>query len=432
MEIIENLNIELKREYVDDISKTIVAFANTAGGKIYIGISDDGTVTGVKDVDGTMLKCTNSIRDSIKPDVTLFSNCYVEAMDGKQVVVLEIQKGTSSPYYIASKGIRPDGVFLRHGASTVPATETAILKMIKDTDGEEYEDVRSLNQNLTFFEATKVFENAELPFGEIQMKSLGIINIDGVYSNLGLLISDACLHTIKVAVFDGAEKAVFKDRYEFSGSLLKQLNETFEMINRYNRVRSEFDGLYRVDMRDYPVAAIREALLNAIVHRDYSFSGSTLISIFDDRIEVVTLGGLVKGITYEDIMLGASILRNKKLANLFYRLRLIEAYGTGMPKIFNSYTNYHVEPKIEISDNAFKITLPNTNSFSESIIPDKLTDNEKKCYIIFRKEKRLSRKQIQDALSISQPFAVNILNSLIKKELIKRVGNGKNTIYELR
>lgn len=431
MNLIENVNTEFKRIYVDDIKKTVIAFANTNGGKIYIGIEDDGTVVGVEDIDETMLKCTNTLRDSIKPDVTLFSTCSVEDIDGKNIVVLEIQKGTASPYYIASKGIRPEGVFLRQGASTVPATETAILKMIKETDGDEYEDVRSLNQDLTFAYATKEFEKARVPFGAPQKITLGIVNADGVYSNLGLLVSDQCVHTIKAAVFEGTEKAVFKDRYEFSGSLLKQLNDAYKMIDRYNRTRAEFDGLYRVDMRDYPIDAIRESLLNALVHRDYSFSGSTLISIFDNRIEILSLGGLVKGIAYDDIMLGASILRNKKLANLFYRLMLIEAYGTGMPKIVNSYADYMVKPKIEISDNAFKITLPNTNTSNENAVIDTLSEKEKECFNLFRTEESLSRKQVEEALKISQPFAVKLLTGLTNKKLIRRIGNGKNTRYEV-
>src|SRR5699024_11153931 len=125
--------------------------------------------------------------------------------------------------------------------------------------------------------------------------------------------------------------------------------------------RAEFEGLNRIDKRDYPSEALREALLNAITHRDYSFSGSTLISIFDDRIEFVTIGGLVRGLTFDDIMLGVSALRNQNLANVFYRLKLIEAYGTGILKINESYAECAVKPQFEVTDNAFKITLPNIN-----------------------------------------------------------------------
>ena len=147
------------------------------------------------------------------------------------------------------------------------------------------------------------------------------------------MLSDQCVHIIKLAVFEGSWKSVFRDRAELSGSLLKQLEDAYAYIDRYNRIRAEFEGLDRIDRRDYPADALREALLNAIVHRDYSVSVSTLISIFDDRIEFVTIGGLIRGISYDDIMLGVSALRNRHLANVFYRLKLIEAYGTGLLKI---------------------------------------------------------------------------------------------------
>ena len=149
----EGITTEFKREYTDEIKKTVIAFANTRGGEVLIGAEDDGTVLGVADVDGTMLKATNALRDSIKPDVTMFLLCERREMDGKDVVAIKVQKGTACPYYLAAKGLRPEGVFVRQGASTVPATGSAILKMIKETDGDDYEAARSLNQELTFQDA---------------------------------------------------------------------------------------------------------------------------------------------------------------------------------------------------------------------------------------------------------------------------------------
>jgi ATP-dependent DNA helicase RecG len=247
------------------------------------------------------------------------------------------------------------------------------------------------------------------------------------------LLSDQCVHTIKLAVFEGTEKEVFKDRHEFTGSVLAQLNEAFSVIDRYNRTRAEFDGLHRIDMQDYPVEAIRETLLNALVHRDYGFSGSTLVSIFDDRIEFVSLGGLIKGITFDDIMLGASILRNRKLANVFYCLNLIEAYGTGMPKIMNSYRNRRVKPQIQITDNAFKITLPNTNRTELKVMEEATayTESEQEVIKLFENKNIITRKDVEDELKISQALAVRIIKKLIDKSIIKKLGDGKNSRYEL-
>lgn len=371
------------------------------------------------------------MRDSIKPDVTLFVKYQQEILDGKTIVRAQVQKGTACPYYVAAKGIRPEGVFVRQGASTVPATETAILRMIKDTDGERYEEARSLDQNLTFAEAGKEFEDRDISFGVIQQKTLGLINSGGIYTNLGLLLSDQCVHTVKLAVFQGGTKAHFKDRQEFTGSLFKQLREAFEFIDRYNRIQSEIDGLHRVDRRDYPVEAVREALLNALVHRDYSFRDSTLISIFEDRIEFVSIGGLVRGISIEDMMLGVSIARNRNLANVFYSLALIEAYGTGVPWIMHSYEGCNAKPAIEASGNAFKITLPGVG---EEARKPSLNVNESAVMDLFKGEEKASiaRGDVQAALGISQAMAVRVLNGLVGKGRIRRVGGGKNTRYLVR
>lgn len=423
MNLTENQTTEFKREYIDDIKKTVIAFANTVGGRIYIGIADNGEAVGVSDADEVMLRASNAVRDSIRPDVTMFVSYQID----KNVVVLNVQKGTASPYYLESKGIRPSGVYVRQGASSVPATETAILKMIKDTDGDKYEEIRCTNQNLTFEYAQKEFERANVEFGDNQKKSLKLINEDGMFTNLAQLLSEQCSHSIKAAVFDGKEKMNFKDRAEFTGSILKQINDAYEYINRYNRTRSEFKDIHRIDIRDYHTEAIREALLNAVVHRDYAFSGSILISIFDDRIEFVSIGGLVKGISYEDMLLGVSIQRNENLANVFYRLNLIEAFGTGIPKIMRCYAEYSQTPEIIVTDNAFKIILPNTSNNNSS--SEKAFSNEEKIMRLVSEKKSVNRKEAENLLDISQASAARILRKMVDENKIKKVGSGKNVSY---
>lgn len=435
----ENLTTELKREYTDDIKYAVVAFANTDGGRIYVGLSDDGSVYGVANPDATVLRITNMIRDSIRPDVTMFIECAVEMMEGKPVVVLAVQRGTARPYYLAGKGIRPEGVYVRQSASSVPASETAILNMIRENSGDRYEDSRSINQQLTFKKAEDYFAKRNLPFGEQQKRTLNIIGSDGTYTNLGMLLSDQCVHTIKIAVFDGSKKSVFRDRKELSGSLLTQLEEAYAYIDQFNRTRAEFAGLERIDRRDYPGEALREALLNAITHRDYGFSASTLISIFDDRIEFVTIGGLVRGLTFDDIMLGISALRNQNLANVFYRLNLIEAYGTGILKINESYADCGVKPQIEVTDNAFKITLPNINYAGQrkeavSAASTQALDKVDRTEIIRRMAKErghIIRRDVEDVLEVSQATAILILRNMVEKGLLIKEGAGKYQKYRI-
>ena len=426
----ENKNTEYKREYVDDIRKTIIAFANTDGGTLYIGVDDDGSVCGAADSDDTILRVTDMLRDAIKPDVSMFVDAEVRTMEEKNVVVVTVQRGTARPYYIAGKGIRPEGVYIRQGASNAPATETAILAMIRETAGDHYEDARSLEQQLTFNQAEEYFKKKNIPFGEQQKRTLKLIGEDHTYTNLALLLSDQCSHTIKLAVFDGTTKSDFKDRKEFTGSLLKQLEDAFEYIDQFNHTRSELRGLDRIDNRDFPPEAIREALLNAVVHREYAFFSSTMISIFSDRMELITTGGLVRGITKDDILLGVSVLRNRNLADVFYRLHLIEAYGIGLPKIRECYSDFPIQPKIEVTDNAFKITLPNKNN---TVLPNvayvNLTKREAEVIKLFDTQETITRSIVQEQLGCSQTTAINTLRDLVEKGLIVRLHGGMNTVY---
>jgi len=429
--LLEDLNHEFKKIFIKDIVKTVIAFANTGGGKIYIGIDDSGQVVGLDNPDNDLLKLTNAVRDSISPDITAFTTSEFEVRQGKKIIVYTVQKGTSCPYYLSSKGLRPEGVYIRQGASSVPASQSAIVRMIKETDGDSYEELRSLNQDLTFNTLIAEFNTKGLQLAEPQKRTLGIVGEDGLYTNLAFLLSDQCNHSIKAAVFEGTSKNLFLDRYEFDGSLIKQMRDILSFIDRYNRTQSRVDGLDRIDLREYPEEALREALLNSIVHKDYGFSSSTLVSVFDDRVEILTIGGLVKGLTKNDIMIGTSLLRNKNLANIFYRLKWIEAYGTGILKIKESYEKYDYNPTIEITDNAFKVTLPAIKMTSKGN-KVRINLNESKILELFRTVDYIKRLEVQNELSISQPMAVKLLKSLIEKNKIERIGSGKNTVYKLK
>ncbi len=351
----ESETVELKSVVVDDIKKEIIAFANCEGGKLYIGAQDDGTVIGLDDPDGVALQVSNMVRDAVKPDLTMFLHYETLNENGKQIVAIDIQQGTERPYYIAKNGLRPEGVYVRQGYSSVPAANTEIRRMIKETDGDHFEDMRSLNQDLTFEAAKKQFTKKNLPLGEVQMKTLGIMTHDGVYTNLGLLLSDQCVHTIKVAAFEGTTQSQFKDRREFSGSLFQQMDEVYDYIDFRNQIHSSFKKLYRIDQRDYPETAVREALLNLLIHREYSYRASSFVSLYADRIEFTSIGGLLSGVTLKDVMMGISVCRNVKLANIFYRLELIEAYGTGMRKIMESYSETGKKPEHALP--TFRVTI---------------------------------------------------------------------------
>ena len=436
----ETETVELKSIVMDDLKKEIIAFANCDGGTLYVGVADDGTVLGVENADECALQISNMMRDAVKPDVTMFIHYETLDCEGKAVVAVNIQRGTNRPYYLAKKGLRPEGVYVRQGYSSVPATDTAIRQMIKETDGDSCENMRSINQALTFETTKKEFEKRNIAFGQPQMQTLKLVSADGIYTNLGLLLSEQCPHTIKAAVFEGTNQNVFKDRREFSGSLMQQLNEVYDYIDFHNQTHATFQKLLRIDTRDYPEVAVREALLNSLVHRDYSFRASTLISIYEDRIEFVSIGGLLPGLELDDLMMGVSVCRNPHLANVFYRLQLIEAYGTGMKKIMGAYADIPVQPKIATTNNAFKIILPNVNATPKTVKSPKeienaaasvLDSNEEKILQFLMEHPMITRKEVQALLEVSQSTAGRILKVMVDSGQIKQLGGSRTTRYEL-
>ena len=428
MRLYESETVELKEFYTSDLKKEIVAFANTNGGTIYIGVQDNGEIIGVDNVDFVMQQISNSLRDSIRPDVSIFTNIELLQKDKKFFIKLNVSQGTKKPYYLSDKGLKPTGVYVRSGTTSAPASEDAIRMMIKMTDGDSFETNRSLVQELTFIRLEEELQKRGLEFTEVQMKNLGILSSDGIYTNMGLLVSDQCRHSIKFAIFQGTDKLVFRDRKDLTGSLFTQLTDAYKTIDFYNGTKATFHDLLRTDERDYPEDAVREALLNAIVHRDYSFSGSTFINLYSDRLEIISLGGLVSGLSLEAAMLGASQPRNEKLAALFYRMKLIEAYGTGISKIISCYKGLSVQPKFENVKGAFQVVLPNIHA------PKLNVEDEKYLPILrlFEKQKEITRADVEQALGSGTTHAINMLKEMQEKGLVIKVGRGRLTRYVVK
>lgn len=278
MDFSESSRLELKEIINNDFKKEIIAFANTDGGEIYVGVAKDGTVVGVENSERDMERISSMIHDGIHPDLIPFTTIETIKIDAKQLIHVTVSRGGRPPYHLTDKGLKPSGVYVRHGVVSVPASEEMIRDMIRQSDGLTYDRVRSMNQDLTFQFAEYYFKEKKVSFTEENKRTLGLTDSDGYYTNTALLLSDQCEHSIKCAVFEGTDKTRFKTRREFYGSVFKQLENVYEYISLINNVHADFIGLERVEHFDYPEYAIREALLNAIVHRDYDYSGSIIIT----------------------------------------------------------------------------------------------------------------------------------------------------------
>lgn len=439
----ETEEIEFKSCITGDLYKEVIAFANTNGGVIYVGIDDEGNVVGLDNVDEEYTRITNGIRDAIMPDVTMFVRFTLQE---NKVVRIAVSEGSNKPYYLKAKGLKPSGVYVRQGSSSAPASPDQIRRMIKDSDGDVFEEMRSMNQDLTFDSAEKTFAKYGVAFGLDKYRTLGIVR-NGLHTNLGLILSDQCLHTVKVSVFGDDAKTIFKDNKEFGGSVFEQLEGAFDYLMLCNRTVSEIKGLERVEKQDYPEAALREALLNALVHRDYSFSGSIIVNVSEKEIEFISLGGLLPGLSPDDIRSGISQPRNKALAEVFHRLRLIEGYGMGIRRIFELYSGCSSLPRIEVTPNTFKIVLPNMNAVSSevhigfkqdwnSFVSEKtapyMSGQMQKVLAVMEKNGRITDSEIEKLLGIKKTRAFTVAKRMRDMDLIKVVGRGDGKVYVLK
>jgi ATP-dependent DNA helicase RecG len=433
--MIENTTVEFKREYNEKVNNTMLAFLNTDGGTLYLGLSDDGTVYGIGDhVDSELRKVTGSFRDSIVPDPSGYFNAEPENRDDKYIIKITVERGSAVPYCFSKYGLVPQGVYVRVGSSTVMATREHIRQMIKDNGAGQFIAELSIEQNLTFEYAEQIFLDKDVKFGFQQKQSLGLIRPDGRYTNLALILSDQCPYTTKAAIFEGKNKEQFKDRKEFAGSLFKQIDDILAYLHIYNRVRGTFEGAYRIDHPDYLDVSLREAYINALIHRDYYIEGSVLVSMFDDRLEFMSLGGVMPGVTHDLMLTGVSVTRNEKLAQVFYRLNIIEAFGTGIPRIFGAYENFNIKPEIPVIDGGFLIRIPNRNYSN----PHKngngiLTgSNEQKVLAMYNSSGSFSKEDVAKTLGMSLSGAYKLLQRMKEQGMLYAQKSGTQWLYSLK
>lgn len=419
---IESENLELKRDITDTLCKEIISFANSKGGTIYIGYDDKSNLVGVVNAKEKLDKISNMISDVIEPNITFNVSLEIKREEKKDIIVIKVLKGTNRPYYIKKYGMTEKGVFLRLGATNKPATREEIRQMIMEDNSITFETNVSINQNLTFEELNKEFDSQNITLNETKMKNLGLLSESNQYTNLAYIVSDQNPFQIKIAVYKDNNKVEFLDRKEFEKcSVFKQLHDVEDYLKMNNKIGGKIVGLKRKDSVEYDYETIRESLLNSIIHKNYDIQGAIIINIFEDSLQIVNLGGLVSGLTIEDIKNGSSSTRNPKLASIFHRLNYIESYGSGIPRIYEKYKEQDNQPIIDIGPNSFVITLP------------KIKINEEIVRVLDYIEKygQISREDIENLFNCSKTTAIRILNKFVERKILKRVNNGKSTYYVL-
>jgi divergent AAA domain protein len=412
----ESRELELKSTITNTFLKTVSAFSNYNSGKIIFGVDDNGKIIGLENIEELCLDLENKINDNIspKPDFRFIKDTK------KNIITLIVEEGFNKPYLYKGKAYK------RNDTSTVEVDRIEFNRLTLLGLNQYYEELKARKQNLKFEVLTKELEEklSLKNFSKDVLKTLNLYDDKIGYNNAAELFADSNTFSgIDIAKF-GKNIDEILDRNLFVNiSIISQFQKTLEVFNRYYKYE-QILGSERIEKELIPEKAFRETIANALIHRTWDVNSNIRISMYENKIEVSSPGGLPSGISEKEYLNGQiSQLRNPILANIFFRLKYIEMFGTGIRRINESYKDYAIKPAFEIFENSIKITLP--------IITTKLflTTDEKIVMDILEKGAILSSGEILQMTEFKKDKLNRLLKKLIQKNYIDVIGNGRGTKY---
>ena len=419
----EKYDLEFKEKISKTFLKIVSAFSNYNDGKIIFGISYSGDIIGLDVTDEECLKIENMINDCLDPvpDYKL----EIKDLKGKNIIILDIFKGKYTPYYYKDKAYR------RSNTSTIEVDRLELNRLVMEGINIDYEESKASNQELNFetleLKLKKIvgIENLSLDI----LKTLKLYDMDGFYNIAGELLADKNdieFSGIDIVRFGKDINQILYRETLNNKSLLSQYDKTIEIFERYYQYE-EVEGYERVRKELIPREAFRESLANAIVHRVWDVKTHIKISMYKDRIEINSPGGLPSGISKDEYLNeNLSILRTPIIAGVFYRLNLIEQFGTGVMRIIEEYKESMSKPKFELSENNIKIILPVIENDNSNLSKDEVV-----IFNILKSEEELSRLELDEKSGFNKSRTLRVINNLADKNLIRKLGKGPGTTYTL-
>ena len=408
--------LEFKETITNTFLKTVSAFSNYDGGTVLFGIDDDGNIKGLPDVKQACLDIENKINDSItpQPDYTL------EIKNNDQTIKLTVKSGLQKPYLYKSKAYK------RNDTATIEVDTLEFSRLVLDGKNIRFEELPCKDQELSFeilhrkLKETVRIEN----FDKDTLKTLNLYDdVNGFNNAAGLLADKNHFPGIDIVKF-GENISIIQKRSTFENiSVLEVYEKAIEVFRDYYQYEV-IQGADRKKMEKIPEAAFREAIANALIHRVWDVDSQIRVSMFDDRIEIVSPGGLPSGITEEEYLAGKlSVLRNRNLANVFYRLGFVEIFGTGITRIKQLYAEGLIKPDFEVSENAIKIVLPIFEKNAD------LTEDEIVIYKLLSKTMLKPISEVAPYVPFGKSKTTKLLKEMCQKGVITVEGKGKGTKY---
>ena len=335
----ESSRIEYKRELTDDLEKEVVAFLNAReGGVIYIGLDDSGQVFGVNECDRVQLAVKDRLKNNIRPSIMgLFEIIHERRVDS-DVVRITVAGGLEKPYYLKKFGMTEKGCFLRVGSAAEPMPKEMIEafygKRVRNTVGR----MESPRRDLTFEQLRIYYQERGLTLNERFLKNLELLTTDDQPNFAAYLLADENGVSFQIAKYTGTDRVDLVENRDYGRcSLVKALKSVLDRLDVENTIFAKITYPLRQERELFNSIAMREAVINAVVHNDYSYGATPKIEFFSDRVEVTSMGGLPYGVTEADFFGGCSVPRNKEIMRVFRDLEIVEHLGSGVPRILKAY-----------------------------------------------------------------------------------------------
>jgi len=438
----ESNRIELKATLNDKLEKEIVAFLNNhEGGTIYIGIDDEGHPLENPDIDSMQLKIADRIKNNILPSTLGLFDIATEYMDNVAVIKIIVSSGLEKPYYLKSKGMSPNGCFMRLGTSTQPMSTMLIDELYAKRIHTTLRNIPAPRQDLTFAQLKIYYQERGFELNKKFANSLELFTPDGKYNYVAYLLADENGISIKVAKYAGTTKVDLIENEEYGYcSLIKATNHVLEKMKIENVTKAKITNTKRIEKNLVEPVAMREALINSIVHNDFSREIPPVFEIFSDRLEFTSYGGLISGQSREDFFSCSSMPRNRELMRVFKDVGLVEQLGSGMSRILQFYDRSN----FEISDHFIKVIFPfsKSNSYENIANGDISGDNNgdisgdnqndrNKIILLLEKEPNITAKKISEKTGMSTRKISRIIKELREAELIVRIGSNRKGYWKI-
>lgn len=429
--MIESNRIEFKTKLTDNLEKEIVAFLNTSeGGMIYLGIDKRGNIIGCDAIDDTQLKIKDKLKHNISPSCLGLFEIVFEKLEEKDVIKIIVAGGSETPYYVKKYGMSPKGCFLRIGSSSEPMDTPMIEELFSKRTRNSLGKIKSHRQDLTFEQLKIYYEARGLILNERFASNLELLTEDGYYNYVAYLMADINGASVKVAKYRGLDKVNLIENNEYGYcSLIKATKSVLDKLELENRTATLITSKERINQRLWNPLALKEAVINAIIHNDYSNELPPVFEIYDDRLEITSSGGLSVIKNKEKFFRGFSNPINREIMRIYKDLDMVEQLGSGMNRILKYYdkkcfTFYDDFLKMVFISNFDEIVDPTTSgSIGGSIDNIYLTERQKDILSLIKQNPKISYRKIAASLDIADSAIKKHLNNLKEKGVLKRVGN---------